>query len=62
MAAEPLCRICASNNLVTLAVEVDHIRPKALGGLDDWANLQSLCHACHVTKTRQDVERIRRGY
>lgn len=56
MAAEPLCRMCGK-----LADLVDHITPILDGGavLDD-NNLQSLCKACHTTKTQADLER-RRG-
>lgn len=56
MAAEPLCRMCGH-----LADLVDHIVPILDGGavLDD-ENLQSLCVACHASKTQMDLER-RRG-
>lgn len=47
--------------MVTPAVEVDHIKPKALGGQDEWDNTQSLCSECHKAETRTDVQRIRRG-
>lgn len=60
--AEPLCRHCRARDLVTPAVEVDHIKPKALGGKDEWDNTQSLCKQCHIEKTREDVRRIRRGW
>jgi 5-methylcytosine-specific restriction endonuclease McrA len=60
--AEPLCRHCATKGLVTPAVDVDHIKPKALGGKDEWDNTQSLCKPCPVDKTREDVRRIRRGW
>jgi 5-methylcytosine-specific restriction endonuclease McrA len=60
--AEPLCRHCAGRGFVTPAVEVDHIKPKALGGDDAWDNTQSLCKPCHQDKTRQDIRRINRGY
>jgi len=62
MNTEPLCRHCTENGFVTPAVEVDHIKPKALGGEDTWENTQSLCKACHQDKTREDVKRIRRGW
>ncbi|WP_443019268.1 HNH endonuclease [Sphingomonas sp. 22R3R2A-7] len=62
MNAEPLCRHCTERGLVTPAVEVDHIKPKALGGEDLLENTQSLCKACHQEKTRLDVQRIRRGW
>jgi 5-methylcytosine-specific restriction endonuclease McrA len=60
--AEPLCRHCSAKGFVTPAVEVDHIKPRALGGLDLWENTQSLCKPCHINKTREDVKKIRRGY
>lgn len=41
--------------------EVDHIIPKGLGGTDDKENLQTLCVCCHLKKTKQDQERIRRA-
>lgn len=53
----PLCRHCEERGLMTLATEVDHIRP--FQGINDplrlnSENLQSLCHSCHVTKTYRD--------
>ena len=58
LAAEPLCRMCHEAGRVTPAVLVDHITPIRDGGaiLDD-SNLQSLCRACHDTKTAEDVRR-----
>lgn len=35
-------------------VEVDHIRPIALGGEDVAGNIQILCISCHQTKTREE--------
>ena len=37
-------------------LEVDHIRPRFLGG-DDWDvdNLQTLCRPCHFEKTRLEL-------
>jgi 5-methylcytosine-specific restriction protein A len=44
--AEPWCRECGAE-----ATDVDHIVPRAEGGTDDDANLQSLCHRHHSRKT-----------
>ncbi|MET9147315.1 HNH endonuclease signature motif containing protein [Streptomyces sp. NPDC004042] len=32
-------------------VDVDHVRPLALGGEDVAGNVQVLCHGCHQLKT-----------
>ena len=58
-----LCQPCKSTDRVTLAREVDHIKPKAEGGTDDESNLQSICRACHLTKTQAESKRgIARGW
>lgn len=55
LAAEPLCRHCASKGRVVAARDVDHIRPLADGGERlDWDNVQPLCGACHKRKTMQE--------
>lgn len=47
----PRCAVCGA-----VATDVDHITPRAVGGGDEWANLQALCHRCHSAKTmRQSV-------
>lgn len=55
--AEPLCRACQAKGRVTLAREVDHIKPKAKGGDDDLGNLQPLCRPCHRAKSDADAGR-----
>ena len=35
-------------------IEIDHIRPKALGGKNEYNNLQLLHRHCHDVKTRED--------
>ncbi len=58
-----LCQGCAALDRVTLAREVDHRIPKAEGGTDDDDNLQSICRACHLTKTQEEAKRgIDRGW
>lgn len=49
-----LCQVCAKAGRVTLATEVDHIKPKAKGGTDDPENLQAICKTCHEAKTLSD--------
>ncbi len=55
LAAEPLCRMCMSNGVVTRATEVDHIDEDATN--NDPANLQPLCKPCHSRKTRAAMGR-----
>lgn len=58
LADEPLCRMCRFQEHVTLANEVDHIKPLWEGGLEyDRNNLQSLCKACHIIKTSEEAKR-----
>jgi 5-methylcytosine-specific restriction protein A len=51
---EPLCRSCRKAGRAVVATDVDHIRPKHLGGTDDDANLQPLCNPCHRAKTARE--------
>jgi 5-methylcytosine-specific restriction protein A len=48
-----LCLHCLSKDLVTLAVDVDHIIPISVDPRRrlDLENLQSLCRPCHRKKT-----------
>jgi 5-methylcytosine-specific restriction endonuclease McrA len=60
MRAEPLCRMCLANGLVTLAKVADHVEPHH----NDWnkfklGKLQSLCEQCH-NQTKRVMEL--RGY
>ena len=50
-----LCIHCLTAGRATIATEVDHITPLHKGGTYDDDNLQSLCHACHATKTARDT-------
>ncbi len=40
------------------AFEVDHVKARGLGGLNDPQNYEPLCVTCHKTKTRVDVKSI----
>lgn len=48
-----LCQACLPRP--TPATHVDHIKPKAKGGDDTEANLQSLCQPCHEAKSIRDA-------
>jgi RNA-directed DNA polymerase len=41
-------------------MEIDHNIPRALGGKDEWKNLQLLHRHCHDEKTAQDLIEIRK--
>jgi 5-methylcytosine-specific restriction protein A len=51
--AEPLCRDCAEAGRVTAATVPDHIKPLALGGTDEDANIRCLCKPCHDKRTAE---------
>ncbi|UKZ11132.1 hypothetical protein EhVM1_000117 [Emiliania huxleyi virus M1] len=46
------CTKCSK--IVDCMYEVDHIQPLAMGGTNDFHNLQLLCQQCHKNKTRQE--------
>lgn len=55
--AHPLCVECERAGRVTAGSAVDHIIPLWKGGADDYeANGQTLCEACHDTKTAQEAK------
>jgi RNA-directed DNA polymerase len=41
-------------------MEVDHIVPRAIGGKDEYKNIQLLHRHCHEVKTKTDLELIRK--
>lgn len=45
-----LCGISADEK----NIEVDHIFPKSLGGIDDLSNFQALCYSCNAAKRNTD--------
>ncbi len=54
-----LCQVCLPRGLLTVGRTVDHIKPKAEGGTDDPANLQTICDDCHEAKTLAEAMRAR---
>lgn len=53
LAAKPRCGCGAP------ATEVDHIKPKCLGGSDDPANAAPICRPCHLKKTAREANHMR---
>ena len=51
-----LCLSCLSEERITVAVDVDHVIPIDRAPLLrlTLSNLQSLCRACHVMKTKRE--------
>lgn len=52
LAAEPLCRSCQDDGVVTAATEVDHIDGNSRNNAR--ANLRPLCKPCHSRRTLRD--------
>ena len=50
------CRACGFSDRLTL--EIDHIKPRSLGGSDDLDNLQVLCSFCNNTKGNVEIEAL----
>jgi len=55
-----LCPLCGTEFSSDSRIEVDHIKPKALGGKDSYDNLQALHDYCHKGKTAIDRNLISR--
>ena len=52
------CRACGADGRY-LRLEVDHITPLRTGGAPyDRQNLQLLCTACHIEKSRSECETV----
>ena len=50
------CTMCKLSFTSQDILEVDHIKPKSLGGIDTYKNLQLLHRHCHDKKSRQDYQ------
>jgi 5-methylcytosine-specific restriction protein A len=44
------CQLAIPGICLRDAAEVDHIRPRAVGGTDDMDNLRAVCKPCHVSR------------
>ena len=53
----PLCVKCLEKDILTPAIDVDHIKPLATNGelCLDSDNLQPLCKRCHNLKTKDEL-------
>ena len=51
-------RTCAYCHATNVPLEVDHIRPRSLGGSDRLSNLILACHACNQKKGDRPVEQF----
>jgi ATP adenylyltransferase len=47
------CELCGVS-AAEIALEVDHIQPRSLGGSDELSNLQALCYRCNAWKSNKD--------
>lgn len=52
-----LCQECKRNKKVKEGNYVDHIKPRHLGGGEDFDNLETLCASCHNTKSAKERKR-----
>ena len=51
------CQLGIAGICLSIATEVDHIVPRAVGGSDALDNLRSVCHPCHVSRGLETVAR-----
>lgn len=54
-----MCQECLRNGIYTQGTDVDHIKPKHLGGTDEESNLELLCRECHKVKTQRESQNAR---
>lgn len=54
---QPLCEECLRKTppVVTVAAEIDHVRPLSRGGADVDSNRQNLCADCHKAKSAREA-------
>ena len=50
--------VCSASGCSNGSTDVDHIKPRSLGGKDSLDNLQGLCHSCHSRKTAREDSRF----
>jgi 5-methylcytosine-specific restriction protein A len=64
LSAHPLCAGCLAGGLITQATQVDHLFPwQQIGEHSFFRNIfQSLCNACHSSKTGAEKQGVCRRY
>jgi diadenosine tetraphosphate (Ap4A) HIT family hydrolase/5-methylcytosine-specific restriction endonuclease McrA len=55
------CELCGVS-AAEVALEVDHIQPRSLGGGDELNNLQALCYRCNARKGNKDNTDFRENH
>ena len=53
------CLSCGRSPKDGITLEVDHIKPRSLGGTNDLDNLQTLCWKCNIGKSNKDSTDLR---
>jgi 5-methylcytosine-specific restriction protein A len=56
------CQLGIPGVCTTIATEVDHIRPRAIGGDDALDNLRSVCRKCHISRGMDESGRAPSRY
>lgn len=56
------CQLGIPGICTTIATEVDHVRPRAVGGGDELDNLRSVCHSCHISRGMDESGRAPSRY
>jgi diadenosine tetraphosphate (Ap4A) HIT family hydrolase/5-methylcytosine-specific restriction endonuclease McrA len=52
------CEMCGAS-VADKAIDVDHIIPRSLGGLNDISNYQALCWECNTNKSNRDKTNLK---
>jgi 5-methylcytosine-specific restriction protein A len=56
------CQLRIPGICTVTATEVDHIRPRAVGGGDELENLRSVCRPCHLSRGMDESGRAPSRY
>jgi 5-methylcytosine-specific restriction protein A len=56
------CQLGIAGVCTSIATEVDHIRPRAVGGTDEMNNLRAVCRRCHISRGMDESGRAPSRY